>query len=98
MGNLIRSSKAKIAKTLDMPSEALLNVPKFTIMADQEITVENHMGILSFKKEEIILKTSIGKVIIKGGDFEILFLGESTITLSGKFEAVNYERSDSKDE
>lgn len=98
LGNLIRNSKAKIAKTLDIPSEALLNIPRFTILADKEITVENHMGIVSFKEEEIVLRTSIGTVIIQGKNFEILFLGDSTITLSGKFQALNYERSDGKNE
>ncbi|CAM2846548.1 sporulation protein YqfC [Hathewaya histolytica] len=98
MGKLIKNSKMKIAKTFDMPREALFDIPRFTITANKEITVENHKGILSFKKEKIKLKTSIGDISIKGNDFEILFLGANTITLSGKFTSLDYERSDMENE
>lgn len=94
MEHIFKNSKNKIAKKFDMPAEALLDIPKFIVIADNEVTVENHKGILSFKEDEIKLNTSLGVVTIKGKDFEILYLSQNTITLSGCFKSLEFERSD----
>ncbi|HAG44318.1 MAG TPA: sporulation protein YqfC, partial [Clostridium sp.] len=43
-----------------------------------------------FEKEVVKVKSSIAVITILGEDFEIIFVGGSTIVLTGKFKAIEY--------
>lgn len=98
MGNFFRESTAKMANKFDIPREAIEKIPKITIIGDEELTIENHGGILSFTDNEIRVKTCLGKMILKGRNFEIAYLSETTITVSGVFISFNLERRGDVDE
>ena len=59
MGCLFMDNKIKsiITKELDLPIEVIDNLPKINIIGDNEITIENHKGILSFDKDNTKIKT-----------------------------------------
>jgi len=84
-------TKDAIASKLDLPRDILLNMPKITVTGDNEITIENHKGVILFEENEVKINSSLGLISISGGEFEILFMGGSTLTLSGKFRAIVYE-------
>ncbi|WP_392486598.1 sporulation protein YqfC [Haloimpatiens sp. FM7315] len=87
----INSTKEIIAGKLDLPRDVVLNLPKITIIGDNEITIENHKGIVLFEDKVIKINSSIGVISIEGRNFEIFFIGGNTITLSGKFKSIVYE-------
>lgn len=90
MKNKILKIKEELAKSLDIPRDIALNIPKITIVGDEEITIDNHKGILKFKDDLIEIKSTLGSISIKGTDFEILFISDNTIVLSGKFQSIEY--------
>lgn len=79
-----------VTKELGLPVEVIDNLPKISVIGDSEITIENHKGILSFDKDNIKIKTSIGVLEIRGEHIEIIFIGGSTIIISGKFKSLGY--------
>jgi sporulation protein YqfC len=87
---LYRTREA-IAQHLELPRDVVLNVPKITITGDSEITIENHKGIILFEDKQIKVNSRVGLISIYGSNFEILFIGGSTLTISGKFKSVAYE-------
>jgi sporulation protein YqfC len=87
----IYKTKETIAEKLDLPREVILNIPKITVTGDNEITIENHKGVVLFEKSEVKINSNVGLISISGGNFEILFMGGSTLTLSGKFKSILYE-------
>jgi sporulation protein YqfC len=89
--NRINKTKETLAEKLDLPRDVVLNLPKITIAGDNEITIENHKGVVLFEESEIKVNSNVGLITIEGIHFEILFMGGSTLTLSGKFKAVRYE-------
>lgn len=91
MEEKINSVKGKMAEKLELPRDVVMNVPKIVIIGDNEITIENHKGIMSFDNDKIRVNTKVGTITIMGKDFEILFLGGGTITVGGKFKAIDYE-------
>ncbi len=91
MEEKINNIKEKMIEKLELPRDIVMNVPKITITGDNEITIENHKGISSFDNDKIKVNTKVGVITIRGKDFEILFLGGSTITVGGKFESITYE-------
>lgn len=91
MEEKINKAKESIANQLDLPRDVMLNIPKISVTGNNEITIENHKGIVFFGDKEVKINSNVGLISILGEEFEILFLGGSTITLSGKFKAINYE-------
>jgi sporulation protein YqfC len=91
MGNKVYRTKEAIANKLELPRDILLNLPKITILANSEINIENHKGVVIFEEDQIKINSNIGPITIYGKDFKILFIGGNTITLSGKFKSIVYE-------
>jgi sporulation protein YqfC len=89
--NKLLKTRETIAEKLDLPRDVVLNLPKITIVGESEITVENHKGVILFEENEIKVNSSVGLITITGRGFEIIFMGGSTLTLSGKFKNVSYE-------
>lgn len=91
MKDRIERGKEIISEKLDLPKDVVLDLPKITILGNSEITIENHKGIILFEKNIIKINTKIKVVNIEGDNFEILYIGDSTITISGKFKSISYE-------
>lgn len=91
MGDKLYNTKQNIADKLDLPRDIILNMPKILVTGDKEIVIENHKGIVLFEKERIKINSGVGLISICGEDFEVLFMGGSTITIGGKFKSIIYE-------
>lgn len=91
MEEKIFKTRENIASHLDLPRDILLNIPKINILGDNEITIENHKGIILFEEDQIKVNSNVGLISIFGKNFEILFIGGNTLTISGKFVSVVYE-------
>lgn len=90
MRESIINKKNRILEKIDLPKDVVMDLPKITIVGDNEITIENHEGIESFEDECIKIKTNNGIIKIEGQNFEILYIASETIVLSGKFKSVDY--------
>jgi len=91
LGDKLERVKEKVIYGMDLPVDVALNLPKVTAVARKEVTVENHKGIIKFSTDELVINTSLGALTILGEDFEIIFVGGTTITLSGHFRSMVYE-------
>lgn len=87
-------AKQDIADKLDLPRDIILNVPKITVTGHNEIIIENHKGIVVFNENEVKINSGMGLISINGVNFEILFMGGSTITVGGKFKSIIYEANE----
>lgn len=91
MQGKMEKSREILVEKLDLPKDVMLNLPKITIIGNDEITIENHKGIILFERNIIKINTKVKVVNIEGENFEILYIGDSTITISGKFKSISYE-------
>lgn len=90
MDDRLEKAKHHMVEKFELPKEVIMNLPRIIILGKEEITIENHKGILSFNSNLVKINSKIGSVIIEGKDFEILFMGGSTLTIGGKFESIMY--------
>ncbi|MFL0267836.1 sporulation protein YqfC [Candidatus Clostridium radicumherbarum] len=93
MESKIIKTKEIIAEKLDFPRDVVLDIPKITIIGDNEITIENHKGVVIFDEEKMKINSNAGLITIYGNSFKILFMGGSTLTISGKFKSMMYENN-----
>ncbi|MCH3964685.1 MAG: sporulation protein YqfC [Clostridium sp.] len=91
MGDKLYNTKQNIADKLDLPRDIILNMPRILVTGDKEIVIENHRGIVLFEKDQIKINSGVGLISIYGENFEVLFMGGSTITVGGKFKSITYE-------
>ena len=91
MEEKIKKGKEKLLRKLDFPDDIARDFPKIIVTGNEEISVENYKGLISFGDTIVKINSEIGKIIIEGRNFEILFIGDTTITMSGKFKKVSYE-------
>lgn len=92
MESKFNRGKEIIVEKLDLPKDVLLDVPKIIVVGRNEITIENHKGILVFERDKIKINTNMSPIEIKGSQFEILYIAASTITIKGYFDSIEYAR------
>ena len=52
MEDKLKRGKKVLLDKLEMPKEIVLDVPRITVIGRNEITIENHKGILVFDKNK----------------------------------------------
>ena len=92
MENKFQNGREKIFNKLDFPRDISLDLPKIIVVGNREITIENHKGIIFFETNMVKINSRIGAIIIEGKEFEILFIAETSVTISGVFNSISYER------
>ena len=91
MEEKINKGREMLVDKFDLPAEIVMDIPKIIITGNKEITIENHKGISNFEKNLIKVNSKVGNINIEGSDFEILYIGVSTIIITSKFKAIIYE-------
>jgi len=91
MEGKFQKGKEKILDKLDFPRDISLDLPKIIVIGNREITIENHKGIIFFETNMVKINSRIGAILIEGREFEILFIAETSITISGIFKGISYE-------
>lgn len=77
----------KTVQMLDLPAD-LAGLPRIELLGDRELRVENHKGILAYRKEEIHI--SGGKLVIRvlGSDLELRGMSTSELLITGWVHSV----------
>ena len=78
----------KISEVLEIPPEAMLSIPKITLVGKERVLVENYTALLDYKKDNLRLKYEGGVIDILGKNFEIKVIGEENIAVSGEIASV----------
>lgn len=90
MENKFNRGKEVLIEKLDLPKDVLLDVPKIIVTGRNEVTIENHKGIMVFERDRIKINTNMSPIEINGSEFEILYIAASTITIKGYFNSIEY--------
>ena len=91
MKNKLFRGKEFIAEKLDIPIDVVLDIPKIIITGKEEITIENHKGIVAFSENEIKVSSKKGIIKIQGNNFEIFYMGSNSLTINGEIRVISYE-------
>ena len=72
MENKLYTAKETIDSRLELPRDILLDLPTITILANNEINIENHKGVVIFEEETPyeLIKLIKPHTLVKGGDYE----------------------------
>lgn len=81
----------KIADCLELPAEAVSDVPLITVRGRDTVIVENYKRILGFSEEELRIMTGNGALCIKGDKLRLAFLKKDSVCIKGSLDTFFYE-------
>ncbi|MCK9525876.1 MAG: hypothetical protein M0R49_08110 [Limnochordia bacterium] len=85
---LNRNLKRKLAHTLDLPSETLLDQATIHLMGDGEVKISNHKGLVQYTNDCIKTRSVQGMIEVVGSNLEIVSFSSSDIKILGKIRQV----------
>ena len=74
---------AGIAEALDVPLDALCDVPRTEIVGKSEVVIENFRGILDYNDDSFKINTKSGIIKIEGTDLVIESITDESVCLKG---------------
>ena len=84
-----------LANAFDLPKELVVDIPKITLIGNQEMSIESHKGIIQYTSEKIRISIVKGELIISGKDLFInsILLGYVVVMIRGSLNSSfeNYE-------
>lgn len=75
---------------LELPKDAIVDVPRITLIGGLQAVVENHTGIIEFTDIRIRLAHQSGEIHILGSRLMIKIIQPGEIVVEGTIEAIKY--------
>lgn len=79
-----------VTKTMDLPDDVMMDLPRITMIGQLHIYIENHRGLLTFTDRECRLLLKQGQLLVKGSGFVIKTILPEEILLEGKVDSVTF--------
>jgi len=78
------------AQFLDLPKDVIFDIPRFTMIGNMQLYIENHRGVIEFSDSMLKLRLSSGYVEISGKDLVIRAILTEEVFIEGTIHQVNY--------
>ena len=89
--NMKKDFGRRIAAGLDVPAEALCNIPVGSFRGKEEFYLENHCGILSYEEDAISIAVPRGTVILRGRELSIANMRRRSLCIRGIITMIELE-------
>jgi sporulation protein YqfC len=94
-GNAVRTSLSRrlrlaVANLMEVPKDAILDLPRITIIGGLQLYVENHKGIVEFTDHRLRLSLSQGELIILGKHLIVKSIFSKEILIEGEIDGIQY--------
>lgn len=81
----------KITDTFELPKDIMLGIPIVTAYGFNQITIENHKGMLAFSDHVISVRVKDCIIHVSGSCLEIKEFSKSIIIITGNLVKVDYD-------
>lgn len=78
------------AKLLDLPQDVVLDIPRFTMIGNRQLYIENHRGVLHFSSEMLKLGLTQGQLEIHGKQLVIRAILPEEVFIEGVITDIRY--------
>lgn len=87
----MKKNISKINEILEFPKEVISNIPKITMIGNEEIIIENCQGVMEYEDFFVKIATSIGNININGFKLNLGKITEENISIKGVIENIDFE-------
>ncbi|KYH31012.1 sporulation protein YqfC [Neomoorella mulderi] len=85
-----RRLEKAITDYLELPADAVLDLPRLTLVGNSRLVVENHRGISEYQPDLVRLKLSTGELEIKGTGMLLREIKPDAIALEGTIHSLTF--------
>ena len=82
---------ARTAQAFDLPGDVVAGLPRSELVGREELRMENHRGILSYREDEIGISGGKMMVRIQGSGLELKAMSAGALLITGTIQAVLLE-------
>jgi sporulation protein YqfC len=75
---------------LELPKDALLDVPRVTLIGGVQAYVENFQSVVEFSDKQLRLQLTKGQLVIKGTSLEIKRIVGDQVMIEGTIDSIQY--------
>lgn len=86
-----KRSWQKLAHVLEVPQDLAMDLPRITMLGNQQILLENHRGIVEYTPTDIRINLSNGTLLIKGANMSLGNLQQDQLLIEGMVEEIHYD-------
>ncbi len=83
--------KEKLAKTLALPKEIVLNLPVVVWTGRNEANIENYKGILEYTDTCVRINTRAGLLVAEGSRLRLKQITAENILITGEISVISYK-------
>lgn len=89
-----RSVREKIADTVDVSKEILLNSVKVVLIGNREITVENYKGIVEYTAETVVLDANPHRIRLDGKNLTVRAITGELLCVEGEISKLAFRKEE----
>lgn len=82
--------KEKLSNALELPKDIVMDVAKITLIGNNQVSIENHKGIIEYSDDVIRVNTGCGILSMEGSHLCIKTILPEEITITGEISGLNY--------
>ncbi|MGD9676812.1 MAG: sporulation protein YqfC [Vulcanibacillus sp.] len=90
MIRILSKFKSNFAKSIDLPVDVTLNLPRITIVGFNQIYIENYQEVVKFTEEYLLLNLKNKYLKIIGTDLKIRSIIPEDIYIEGLISQIDY--------
>ncbi|MBM7581828.1 sporulation protein YqfC [Caldicoprobacter guelmensis] len=86
----IEEVKAKVSEIFELPKDIVLNLPRISMIGNNQMLVENHRGVIEYTPQKIRLNSTIGVIRVEGQDMNLKNIAADDILITGVIKLVEF--------
>ncbi len=90
MDKLLSGARSRLSEKLDIPMNYIGDEPLIELHGKTRVRIENHKGIFMYTSEKIIVKSSLGTIILDGQNMQITGIVTEEMFIEGHIEHISY--------
>ncbi|PZN06724.1 MULTISPECIES: YabP/YqfC family sporulation protein [Thermaerobacter] len=79
-----------LAEALELPRDAVRNLPRITLLGPLEVVVENHRGVLRFDAAHLLVAVPGGRLEVTGDRLAIGRIDREELRVQGRIDQVRF--------
>lgn len=86
----LQDVKSTVSEMFELPKEITLNMPKISLIGNNQMLVENHRGIIEYTPNLIRVNSTVGVIRIQGNELKLRNIATEDIMINGGIKSMKF--------
>ncbi|NLI60230.1 MAG: sporulation protein YqfC [Clostridiales bacterium] len=86
----LQEVKSTVSEMFELPKEITLNMPKISLIGNNQMLVENHRGIIEYTPNLIRVNSTVGVIRIQGNELKLRNIATEDIMINGGIKSMEF--------